>query len=115
VTILTYAQYFLASSEYTSNTAHNYAQNTAGETSFITDTYHNLLGRTPDAQEIAYYLNVIQPMLNGLTAGTAAYASADTLAHATVLAYFSQSPEFLADVQVTATHPADGAHWLVLV
>ena len=115
VTVVTYAEYFLASSEYTSNTAHNYAQSTAGETSFITDTYHNLLNRTPSAAEVTYYLNVIQPMLNGLTAGTSAYASADTLAHATVLAYFSQSPEFLGDVQVTATHPADGTHWLVLV
>ena len=48
----------------------------------------------------------------------AAYASADALAHATVLTYFSQSTEFLNDVQVTAQNPASpgfSGHWLVLV
>jgi hypothetical protein len=54
-------------------------------------------------------------MLANLTPGTAAYAQADLVAHATVLAYFSESPEFLSDVQVTAAHPADAQHWLVLV
>lgn len=115
VGIVTYAGYFLASSEYTSNTAHNYAQTTAGETQFITDIYNNLLKRAPEAGAVDYYLtNVIDPALKGLTAGTAAYTAADAQAHATVLAYFSQSAEFLSDVQVTATHPADTTHWLVL-
>jgi len=115
VTIVTYAQYFLASAEYTSNPEHIYAQTTAGETQFITDTYNNLLHRAPDTGAVPYYLNVINQMLTGLTPGTTAYTAADTLAHATVLAYFSQSSEFLSDVQVTATHPADATHWLVLV
>jgi hypothetical protein len=114
VGVLTYVEYFLSSSEYTANTKHNYAQTTAGETQFITDTYQNLLSRTPAANEVAFYLNVIDQMLAGQTAGTAAYSAEDKLAHATVLAYFSQSPEFLTDVQVTAAHPADASHWLVL-
>jgi hypothetical protein len=54
-------------------------------------------------------------MLAGLTAGTAAYAAAEATAHALVLAYFSQSPEFLNDVQITAQHPADATHWLILI
>jgi len=32
-----------------------------------------------------------------------------------MLVYFSASPEFLSDVQVTAATPANGSHWLVLV
>lgn len=114
VGIVTYAQYFLASSEYTGNTAHDYAQTTAGETQFITATYENLLHRAPESGAIPYYLNVINQMLTGFTAGTAAYTAEDTVAHATVLAYFSQSPEFLSDVQVTAANPASATHWLVL-
>jgi hypothetical protein len=35
-------------------------------------------------------------------------------AHATVLVYVSHSPEFLADVQVTAQTPPDAQHWLLL-
>ncbi len=56
-----------------------------------------------------------RPDVAGLTPGTAAYAQADLQAHAQVLAYFSQSREFLTDVQVTARHPADAQHWLVLI
>jgi hypothetical protein len=113
--IFTYAQYFLQSSEYTSNSAHNYAQTTAGDTQFITDTYENLLHRAPETGAIPYYLTVIDKMLTGVTAGTTAYTAAELVAHATVLAYISQSPEFLSDVQVTAANPASSSHWLVLV
>jgi hypothetical protein len=34
--------------------------------------------------------------------------------HATVLVYFSASPEFLGDVTVTAQNPSGRQHWLVL-
>lgn len=115
IPITTFAQWFLQSPEYTGNAAHNYAQSTAGETQFITDTYHNLLGRGPETGAVPYYLNVIGNFTNGLTPGTAAYAQADQLAHATVLAYFSQSGEFIGDVQVTSASPADSHHWLILV
>ena len=115
VGIVTYAEYFLSSSEYTGNSAHNYAQTEAGEAQFITDTYNNLLHRAPEAGAVAYYEAVIDPMLANQTPGTTAYAQALLVAHATVLAYFSQSPEFLADVQVTASTPANAQHWLVLV
>jgi len=115
VGIVTYGEYFLSSPEYTSNSAHNYAQTTAGETQFITDTYNNLLHRAPETGAVAYYLNVINPMLANLTPGTTAYAQADLVAHATVLAYSSESPEFLSDVQVTAHNPASAQHWLVLI
>jgi hypothetical protein len=115
VGIVTYGEYFLSSPEYTSNSAHNYAQTAAGETQFITDTYINLLHRAPEAGAVDYYLNVIDPMLANLTPGTTAYAQADLVAHATVLAYFSQSPEFLGDVQVTAQNPASASHWLLVV
>jgi hypothetical protein len=114
-TITCLASEFITSPEYVNNPAHGYAQTTAGETQFITDTYTNLLGRAPEAGAVDFYLAVIQPMLQGLTAGTDAYAAADVQAHALVLAYFSLSPEFRADVQVTAAHPADAQHWLVLV
>lgn len=115
VDVITYSEYFLTSPEYTSNSAHTYAQTTAGETQFITDTYNNLLHRAPETGAVAYYLAVIDPMLANLTPGTAAYAQADLVAHATVIAYFSQSPEFLADVTITAQNPASAQHWLQLV
>jgi hypothetical protein len=35
------------------------------------------------------------------------------IGHAQVLAFFSQSAEFLGDVQVTAQHPSSGSHWLL--
>jgi hypothetical protein len=110
-----YAEYFLSSPEYTSNAAHSYPQTEAGEAAFITATYSNLLNRAPEAGAVAYYEGVIDPMLANLTPGTAAYAKADLAAEAQVLAYFSQSPEFRADVTVTAQNPASSSHWLVLI
>ena len=115
VGIVTYAEYFLSSSEYTSNSTHTYAQTEAGEAQFITDTYNNLLHRAPETGAVAYYEGVIDPMLANLTPGTTAYTQALLVAHATVLSYFSQSPEFLGDVQVTASNPASAQHWLVLI
>jgi len=112
--ITTYAEDFLQSPEYTA--AHNYAQTSAGDAQFITDTYANLLHRAPEAGAVAWYqANVITPLLSGAAPGTAAYASAELAAHAAVLADFSQSAEFLGDVSVTAQHPADTQHWLVLI
>ncbi len=113
--LTTFAQYFLASPEYTGNSAHNYAQSTAGDTQFITDTYQNLLHRVPETGAIPFYLKVIDSFTDGLTPGTASYAAAQNLGHAYVLTYFSQSPEFLTDVQVTATAPSSAQHWLVLI
>jgi hypothetical protein len=110
-----FAQWFLASSEYTGNPTHNYAESAAGDAQFITDTYQNLLHRAPASTDIPYYQAVIAPFTSGLTTGTAAYAAAQTSGHALVLAYFSASPEFLTDVQITAQHPADAQHWLILV
>jgi len=114
--ITTYAEWFLSSPEYTGNSAHNYAQSTVGDAQFVTDTYNNLLHRAPGTGDVAWYqANVINPLLKGLTPGTAAYASAELLAHAAVLADFSASAEFLGDVQVTAQHPSSSSHWLLLV
>ena len=111
----TFATWFLASPEYAANPAHDYAQTPSGDAQFITDTYNNLLHRDPAAGDVAWYLaNVIDPILGNLTPGTAAYTAAETLAHAQVLVNFSASTEFTGDVQVTAQHPADGTHWLVL-
>jgi len=111
-----FAQDFLASPEYTGNPAHNYAQTSAGDTQFITDAYNNLLHRPPGNGDAAWYeANVIVPFLNGLTPGTTAYSNALMLAHAYVITDFSASSEFLGNVQVTGTHPADARHWLVLI
>jgi hypothetical protein len=111
-----YAEFFLNSPEYTANSEHAYAQTVAGDQQFITDSYQNLLHRAPSADEVAFYeTNVIAPALKTLQAGSAAYAAADLAAHALTLVYFSASPEFLADVQVTATNPPSAQHWLVLV
>lgn len=115
VPLTTYATYFLDSSEYTSNPAHDYAQSMAGDAQFITDCYQNLLHRTPSSGEVTYYQNVIAPFIQGQTPGTASYTSAELQAHALVLTYFSQSAEFLGDVQITAQHPADSQHWLYLI
>jgi hypothetical protein len=107
---------FLQSPEYTKNSAHNYAQTTAGETQFITDTYQNLLHRAPEAGAVQWYeTNQINPYLANQTPGTASYAAADLAAHALVLASFSQSAEFRADVSVTGQNPASASHWLVLI
>jgi probable HAF family extracellular repeat protein len=114
--LLQFAEWFLASPEYTGASAHNYAQTVAGDEQFISDSYANLLRRTPSAAEVSFYESkVIAPMLSGLTAGTTAYAAADAAAHAQTLVYFSASQEFLSDAQVTATSPASTQHWLVLV
>jgi len=108
-----FAQWFLSSPEYTA--AHAYANDAAGDVQFITDSYQNLLHRTPSAAEIAFYVtNVMAPAEAGLTAGTQAFATAQFQAHALMLVYFSASPEFLSDVQVTATNPASAQHWLIL-
>ena len=113
--LVQFAQYFLASPEYTGNTAHNYAHTQAGDDQFITDSYENLLHRAPEAGAIPFYEAVINTYTKGLAAGSAAYIAAETLGHAWVLTYFSASPEFLNDVQVTATHPADAQHWLITI
>ena len=113
---LQFAEWFLGSSEYTSNSAHNYAQTVAGDQQFITDSYNNLLHRVPSTADINFYENnVIAPALAGLAPGSTAYAAADAQAHAQTLVYFSQSPEFLTDVTVTAQNPSSSAHWLVLI
>jgi len=113
--LLQFAEWFLSSSEYTSNSAHNYAQTTAGDAQFIADSYQNLLHRTPSASEVTFYQNnVMAPALAGLTAGTQAYAAAEFQAHAQMLVYFSASAEFLADVQITAQNPSSAQHWLIL-
>ena len=115
-TILCLAAEFISSPEYLNNPAHSYAQTVTGETQFVTDTYNNLLNRAPEAGAANWYVTtVIEPLLKGLTAGTADYTAADVSAHALVLAYFSQSPEFRADVTVTAQNPASSSHWLVLI
>ena len=109
----TFATFFLNSSEYTSS--HTYPQTTAGDQQFITDSYQNLLHRTPSASEVSFYeTNVLAPAVAGLTAGTQAYANAQLQAHATMLVYFSASSEFLGDVQITAANPASASHWLLL-
>jgi len=110
-----YAQDFIASPEYVDNPTHNYAQNSAGDAQFVTDSYQNLLHRAPESGAVAYYQAMINQLTAGTTAGTAAYTTAWTYAHAVVLKNFSQSAEFLGDVQITAAHPADTQHWLFLI
>jgi hypothetical protein len=110
-----YAANFLQSPEYVNNSAHNYAQTTAGDTQFINDSYQNLLHRVPESGAVPYYLNLISLFTQNLTPGTAAYAAAELQAHATVITDFSQSAEFLGNVQITAAHPADTQHWLYLI
>ena len=110
-----YGLWFLTSPEYTGNAAHNYAQSATGDAQFITDAYNNLLHRAPETGAIPFYQTVVNQFTSGLTAGTSAYAAAQLQGHALVLAYFSQSPEFLGDVTVTAQHPSSPQHWLVLV
>lgn len=97
-----YAEFFLSSPEYLGS--HNYAQSTAGDTQFIEDSYQNLLHRTASADEVNFYLTKVleQP-------------GSQLQTHAQMLVYFSQSQEFLGDVQVTAQSPTSAQHWLVLV
>ena len=112
--IVSYAQRFLSSPEYTSS--HSYAETTNGDAQFLLDTYKNLLGRAPEAGAVTWYqANVIAPILGGAAPGTAAHTSAELAAHATVLADFSQSAEFLGNVQVTSANPASNSHWLLLI
>lgn len=105
---------FLNSPEYTSNAAHNYAQSAAGDAQFITDTYQNLLHRAPESGAVPYYQNIVSLFTKGLTPGTTAYTNAELQGHAQVLVNFAASQEFLNDVQITAQHPADAQHWLIL-
>ena len=112
--LTSFAQFFLSSSEYTANPAHNYAQTSAGETKFVTDLYTNLLHRAPDSTAVPFYLSVINGLLAHDTAGTTLYSADDKAAHALVMTYISQSQEFLSDVQITAQNPASAQHWLVL-
>jgi hypothetical protein len=94
----TFADFFLNSTEYKSS--HSYAAGTAGDTQFIEDSYQNLLHRTPSSAEVNFYLTNVMTKPD---------------AHALMLVYFSASPEFLSDVQITASNPASAQHWLVLV
>lgn len=111
-----FAQWFLGSGEYTGNSAHDYAATSAGDAQFITDSYQSLLNRTPTASEVSFYqANVMAPAETGLAAGSQAFAQAQIQAHALMLVYFSNSAEFLGDVQITAQHPASASHWLVLI
>jgi hypothetical protein len=88
----------------------------AGDEKFITDSYQNLLHRTPSSDEVSFYeTNVMAKAVATLTPGTSAYSNAQLQAHALMLVYFSASAEFLGDVQVTAQHPTDASHWLVLI
>ena len=114
--LTTFALNFLSSPEYMNNSAHNYAQTTAGDTQFITDLYNNLLHRAPEAGAADWYeTNVINKIVGSATPGTAAYTAALAAAHAAVVVGFSQSTEFLNDVQVTASNPAGAQHWLILI
>ncbi|GEM_PF-1784583 len=116
LSLTTLAQEFLASPEYQNNTAHAYAQTADGDARFVTDLYNNLLHRAPEAGATAWYeANVIAPVVQGLTPGTQAYTAALAQAHATVVTDFSQSGEFLGNVQVTAQNQASAQHWLVLI
>ena len=114
--LLSYAEWFLSSPEYTTNGAHNYALNSTGDGQFITDTYNNLLHRAPEAGAVQWYeTNVVNPVIAADTAAGATMTQAELHAHAQVLTYFSASPEFLGDVQITAQHPLDSQHWLLLL
>jgi len=113
-----YAENFLSSPEYTNNSAHAYAQTTAGDTQFITDSYNNLLGRAPASGDAAWYeANVINPIIKADLATGMTMTQAELQAHAQVLVDFSASPEFTNDVSTTGTGtPAFGGHhWLQLV
>lgn len=116
LSLVSLAQNFLASPEYSNNPAHDYAQSSAGDTQFINDLYNNLLHRAPAAGDVDWYeANVIAPLTKGSIAGSSAFSAALALAHANVVTYFSASAEFLNDVQVTAASPASAQHWLLLI
>ncbi|GEM_PF-2677801 len=107
------AAWFLASPEYTA--AHTYAQTSAGDAQFVSDLYTNMLHRSGTTAEVTYYQTIISHFTTGLTAGTAAYTAAELAGHSVVLADFSASGEFLANIQITAQHAASAQHWLVLI
>ena len=109
----TVASWFLASPEYTAS--HSYAQTSAGDGQFVSDLYTNMLHRSGTTAEISYYQNIINQFTAGVTPGTAAYTAAELAGHSVVLADFSISGEFLANIQITAQHPASAQHWLVLL
>jgi len=114
IPLVTFALDFLQSPEYTAS--HSYAETSTGDQQFITDSYQNLLHRAPEAGAVAWYqANVLNPILASAQSGTQAYATAELQAHATMLVDFSNSSEFLKDVQVTAQTPPSAQHWLVLV
>lgn len=116
LSLVTLATYFMASPEYSGNPAHSYAYTTAGDSQLITDTYQNLLNRAPASGDVSWYLaHVFTPALAGLAAGTAAYQAVDNTARATLITYFSASSEFLTDVGITAQHPANAQHWLLMI
>ena len=112
--MLQLAENFLNAPEYTSNAAHHYAQSAAGDAQFINDVYQNLLHRAPETGAVPYYQNIVSLFTQGLTPGTTAYANAALQGHAQVLVNFAASQEFLSNVQITAQHPADAQHWLML-
>ncbi|SRR5579859_56325 len=121
LSLTSFAQKFLASPEYTNNTAHNYAQTTTGETSFINDLYTNLLHRSPETGAVPYYLNIISQLTSHDTTGTQAYTADDAYAHAVVLTDISQSAEFLNNVQLTGQSTSStgstgttATHWLLV-
>lgn len=114
--ILQFALWFLDSPEYTSNNQISGDRGGVGDQLFITNCYWNLLNRPPSNAEIAFYLTrVITPIETtaGLTQQN--FKQAQIQAYAQMLVYFSNAPEFLSDVTVTAQHPADNHHWLVLI
>ena len=114
--ILSFAEWFLSSPEYTTNTAHNYALNSTGDAQFVADTYNNLLHRAPEAGAVQWYeANVINPIVTSDTAAGATQAQAELHAHAQLLTYFSASQEFLGDVEITAQHPLSSQHWLLVL
>jgi hypothetical protein len=75
---------------------------------FITELYGQILHRTPSATEIQYYVSAIQGTLT--TSTGAAIPAAD---RATLLEYFTQSPENQADISAAnggfLINPANGA------
>lgn len=99
--LLQFAEWFLSSPEYTAN--HSYALSAAGDAQFITDSYQNLLHRSPSLTEVDFYLAYVIDKASNSFQG-----------RAQTLAYISASAEFLADVEITAQTPAGAQHWLVL-
>lgn len=102
-----FAGFLTHSTEYLADPAHDYTDDTAGNTQFITDIYTDLLHRAPEAGAVNFYLDYIASQSTGLLPD-----SNDYLAREKVLAFISQSAEFLADVTVKGT--PDAQHWLII-